>query len=55
VQSVYYTSIGLALLTLFGVGLFLGKISKENLIISGVKTLIAGVASIIISSFLDGH
>jgi predicted membrane protein (TIGR00267 family) len=29
VQSVYYTSIGLALLTLFGVGLFLGKISRK--------------------------
>ncbi len=55
IQMVYYTSLGLALLTLFALGLFLGKISKENLILSGIKTVIAGVASIIISSFLNGH
>jgi predicted membrane protein (TIGR00267 family) len=55
IQTVYYTSLGLALLTLFALGLFLGKISKENLILSGIKTVIAGVASIIISSFLNGH
>ncbi len=55
IQTVYYASLGLALLTLFALGLFLGKISKENLIMSGIKTVIAGVASIIISSFLNGH
>ena len=55
IQMVYYTSLGLALLTLFALGLFLGKISKENLILSGIKTVIAGIASIIISSFLNGH
>jgi predicted membrane protein (TIGR00267 family) len=55
IRMVYYTSLGLALLTLFALGLFLGKISKENLILSGIKTVIAGVASIIISSFLNGH
>lgn len=52
IQWVYYASLGTALLALFGLGLFLGKISKENLIISGIKTVFAGIASIIISSLI---
>ena len=55
IEWVYYASLGTALLLLFGLGVFLGKISKENIIISGLKTVIAGVASIIIGSFLNGH
>lgn len=53
-QMVYYTSLGVALVTLFALGLFLGNISKENLLISGIKTVIAGIASIIIGSMLNG-
>ena len=49
---VYYTSLGMALLTLFALGLFLGHISHENLIMYGAKTIIAGVISIIISLLL---
>jgi predicted membrane protein (TIGR00267 family) len=48
----YYTSLGMALLTLFGLGLFLGYISRGNLIIYGIRTLIAGVTSILISFLL---
>jgi predicted membrane protein (TIGR00267 family) len=55
IQMVYYTALGGALLTLFALGVFLGSISRENLLISGIKTLIAGVASIIIGSFLNHH
>jgi predicted membrane protein (TIGR00267 family) len=54
IQVVYFVSLGLALVTLFGLGIFLGKISKENLIVSGIKTVIAGVASILISSLMSG-
>lgn len=54
INWVYYTSIGLALLTLFGLGLFLGHISHENLVVYGIKTVIAGIASILISFLLDG-
>jgi predicted membrane protein (TIGR00267 family) len=50
----YYTSIGLALLILFCLGLFLGHISQENLIFYGIKTVIAGIVSILISFLLDG-
>ena len=55
IQTVYYTALGGALLVLFALGLFLGSISKDNLLISGIKTLIAGIASIIIGSLLNGH
>jgi len=55
IQVVYYTTLGLALVTLFALGVFLGNISKENLIISGIKTAIAGIASIIIGSLLNGN
>lgn len=48
----YYTSLGLALATLFGLGLFLGHISKGRMIIFGLKTVLAGVVSIVISFFL---
>jgi len=51
----YYTSIGLALFTLFCLGLFLGRISGENLVFYGIKTVIAGVISILISFLLDGE
>ena len=48
----YYTSIGLALLTLFSLGLFLGRISHGRIIVYGLKTVLAGVVSIVISFFL---
>ncbi len=48
----YYTSLGLALLTLFSLGLFLGRISQGRMIIYGMKTVLAGVVSIVISFFL---
>lgn len=38
----YYSGFILAFLILFGIGLFLGKISRSNLIVSGIKMLIAG-------------
>jgi len=48
----YYVSLGLALAVLFALGAFLGKVSKENLIISGVKMIGAGLVSILLSYFL---
>ena len=49
---VYYTSLGMALLILFSLGLFLGHISRGNLIIYGAKTVFAGAVSILISLLL---
>lgn len=54
IRTVYYVALGTALLTLFALGIFLGSISKDNLILSGIKTLVAGIASIIIGSLLNG-
>lgn len=48
----YYASLGMALVVLFALGAFLGKVSKENLIISGVKMIGAGLVSILLSYFL---
>jgi predicted membrane protein (TIGR00267 family) len=38
----FWIGFGLAFLILFGMGLFLGRISKTNIMISGVKMLVAG-------------
>lgn len=52
ITIVYYTSIGAALLTLFALGLFLGRISRGNLFTFGIRTVIAGLISIFISYLL---
>ena len=46
---------GLALLCLFALGLFLGKVSEENLIGYGFKTLLAGLAAIAINFLLGAE
>ncbi len=51
---VYYTSLAIALLALFGLGLFLGRISRGNVLVFGVKTVLAGLVSILISYLLTG-
>jgi VIT1/CCC1 family predicted Fe2+/Mn2+ transporter len=48
----YYLSLGMALSALFGLGLFLGHISPGNLILYGFRTVVAGLASILISFLL---
>ena len=46
---------GLALLSLFALGLFLGKVSEENLIGYGFKTLMAGLVAIAINFLLGAE
>ncbi len=53
VTNAYYASIVMALLSLFGLGIYLGGISKENIFISGIKTSVAGVTCIALSYFLE--
>ena len=43
VTAAYQLSIILSFVTLFLTGMFLGKISKENLILAGLKMIIIGV------------
>ena len=53
VTYAYYISIGMALLSLFALGIYLGNISGENVVISGIKTAIAGVTCMALSYFLE--
>jgi predicted membrane protein (TIGR00267 family) len=53
VAYAYYASIAMALLALFGLGIYLGRISKQNLIISGIKTCVAGVICITLSYLME--
>lgn len=53
VAYAYYASIGMALLALFGLGVFLGRLSKRNLILSGIRTAFAGIVSMILSYLLE--
>lgn len=46
---------GVALLCLFALGLFLGKVSEENLIGYGFKTLLAGLVAIAINFLLGAE
>ncbi|MBM4464035.1 MAG: hypothetical protein FJ014_00445 [Chloroflexi bacterium] len=48
----YYVSLGMALAVLFAIGVFLGSVSQESLIISGLKMIGAGLVSILLSYFL---
>jgi predicted membrane protein (TIGR00267 family) len=53
VSFAFYASIAMALLALFGLGNYLGSISKQNLFLSGIKTSIAGIVCIALSYFLE--
>lgn len=55
VEVSYLLSLALSLLTLFGLGVFLGRISKRNIMIYGLRTLIAGAVSIALGFLLGGH
>jgi predicted membrane protein (TIGR00267 family) len=48
VQSAYMSSLVVTLVTLFMLGIYLGRIAKENALLYGIQTLIAGVATVAI-------
>lgn len=48
ISDAYVVSIILTLATLFSLGLYLGRIAKENLLLYGVQTLAAGILIIAI-------
>jgi predicted membrane protein (TIGR00267 family) len=51
-QSAYMSSIAVTMVTLFMLGIYLGKIAKENALLYGIQTLIAGVATVAIALLL---
>lgn len=50
----YALSLATALVTLFGLGMFLGHISRRNLIGYGLRTVVAGIVSMALSFLLGG-
>jgi predicted membrane protein (TIGR00267 family) len=52
IQFVYFSALGMALLSLFALGAFLGTVSKENVFLYGLRTVVAGLVSIGISYLL---
>ncbi len=50
----YYLSVAVAMVTLFGLGAFLGRISRQNILIAGLKMITAGVASLLLSYLIEG-
>jgi predicted membrane protein (TIGR00267 family) len=50
----YCSSLGVAILTLLGLGFFLGRVSEGSMVGYGVKTVIAGVICVVISLLLGG-
>lgn len=51
----YYLSLGVALATLFALGAFLGRVSKDSLILSGLKMIGAGLVAILLGHLLDSR
>lgn len=54
-QTAYYLSIGASLASLFLLGVYLGRISGENLIYSGFKMVLSGIVVALIAIFINGH
>ncbi len=50
--SAYIPSFIVTMVTLFILGMYLGKIAKENALLYGIQTLIAGIATITIAFLL---
>jgi predicted membrane protein (TIGR00267 family) len=51
----FTASIGASLLTLFLLGVFLGRVSDSNILYSGVKMVIAGLAVALLALLLNAH
>jgi len=53
ITTAYYVSLGVAMVTLFALGAFLGRVGKTSLILSGVKMIGAGVTAIVLAYLLE--
>ena len=52
VQSAYISSLVVTMITLFMLGIYLGKIAKENALLYGIQTLVAGLVTVGIALLL---
>jgi predicted membrane protein (TIGR00267 family) len=55
IDIAFYASIGAALAILFLLGVFLGRVSEGNLLYSGVKMVVAGLAVALLALLLNSH
>ncbi len=55
IQTMFITSSVASLMTLFALGVYLGTISGENVIYSGAKMVVSGIAVAIIALLLNAH
>jgi predicted membrane protein (TIGR00267 family) len=55
IQLAFITSVIASMLTLFSLGVYLGKISGDNILISGAKMVVSGIAVALIAILLNAH
>lgn len=55
IQTAFIVSSAACMLTLFALGVYLGTISGDNIIISGAKMVVSGIAVAIIAVLLNAH
>jgi predicted membrane protein (TIGR00267 family) len=55
IESAYLVSIAASLATLFTLGVYLGRISGQNILVYGFKMVVAGVAVALIALVLNIH
>ncbi len=53
IQYSYYLALVIAMLSLFGLGAFLGTISRQNVLIAGLKMIVAGAVALLLSYLLE--
>jgi predicted membrane protein (TIGR00267 family) len=53
IQYSYYAALAIAMLSLFALGAFLGRISRQNIVIAGAKMIVAGVVAVLLSYLIE--
>lgn len=49
----YYLAGATALLALFALGAFLGRISRQNIVVAGIKMILAGFVAVVLSYLIE--
>jgi len=52
-ETCYATSLGVALVMLFGLGAFLARVARTNLLRSGIRMIVAGLVCVVLSLLLN--
>ena len=52
ITTAYIIALAVALVALFGLGVFLARISRDNILKSGVQMIVAGIVCVVMSFFL---